>query len=89
MQSDRFKETSFFDIIIFCIKSSLEAWIVWMLRSLLMMVQESITFLRAGIVCSNKNALDCEKAIIETCNKKELYWKTIKKDIKGRFAKLR
>ena len=54
-----------------------------------MMVQESITFLRAGIVCSNKNALDCEKAIIETCNKKELYWKTIKKDIKGRFAKLR
>ena len=82
MQSGRFRETSYLDVTLFGINSLLKTWIVRPLTSLLTNVQVvMISYLRAGKVCSHKNTLNCEEAILEIYNKKKLCWKRIKKNI--------
>ena len=40
-----------------------------------------ISYLQEEKVCSHKNAVDCEEAILEAYNKMKLYNEPIKKDI--------
>lgn len=47
-----------------------------------------IFYLQEGKICSHKNPVHCEEAILETYNKMKLYYEPIKKDIYGGFAKL-